>query len=161
MGYSLKAAKEEIEKARKNRDAQQGVFVFSQRATPPIHLFCRHGDDVFVVWSPEDPSTDVNLRAALEMSRALCLRSHRSAQQEKIDFEPIDRALRAVEKCATNLDEVSKSAETIKKSADKIIDRTRIDRVDLVKQVTLLQGAINQVKHTISGDSADEGTATD
>jgi hypothetical protein len=35
MGYSLKAAKEEIEKARKNRDAQQGVFVFSQRATPP------------------------------------------------------------------------------------------------------------------------------
>jgi hypothetical protein len=153
IGYTLRAAKEEIAKARKNRDAQQGVFIFSQRTAPVTESLARHGDDVFVVWNAEDPGTDAYLNAALEISRALCLRSHKAAAQQ-IDFEPIDRALRAVEKCAANLDEVGKSAESIKKSADKILDRARIDRVDLVKQVTLLQDAVNHVKHTLGGDSS-------
>lgn len=156
--YTLRTACEEIEQARKNRDAQMGVFVFSKTTAPVIEPLARYGADVVVVWDAEDPQTDCYLKAALEITRALCLRAQTAAERNKIDFGPIDRAILDLEKRAQNLDQVRKSAETIRSSSETILDRVRIDREALDKQVCLLRDAMNDVKQLL-GDQQESHAA--
>lgn len=148
--YTLRMAREEIEQARKNRDAQHGVFVFSKASAPTMEPLARYGPDVIVVWDAEDPQTDANLKAALEISRALCLRARTAAERNKIDFGPIDRAVLDIEKRVQNLDQVRKSAETIRSSSESILERVRIDREALEKQVCLLRDAMGDVKQLLN-----------
>jgi hypothetical protein len=158
--FTLRMAQEEIEQARKNRDAQQGVFVFSKRTAPAIEPLARYGADVIVVWDAEDPATDAFLKAALEISRALCVRCHAAADRQHIDFTPIDRAILDIEKRVQNLDQVRTSAETIKSSSEKILDRVRIDRKALDEQLVVLREAISGVKQSIGegdGGSTPQG----
>jgi hypothetical protein len=146
MRYTLRMAQEEIETARKNRQAQQGLFVFSRSTAPSIEPLVRYGADVFVVWDAEDPQTDAFLKAGLEISRALCLRLNEESRRQQIDFEPLDRAICDIEKRAQNLDQVRKSAETIKSSSETILDRVRIDREALERQVAVLREAMCGMK---------------
>ncbi len=58
--YNLKAALSELQKARENREAQVGVFVFSRSAAPDgIESLSRFGKDIVVIWDAEDPMTDI------------------------------------------------------------------------------------------------------
>ena len=156
--YTLRMAQEEIEQARKNRNAQQGLFVFSRTSAPTMEPLARFGADVFVVWDAEDPQTDSYLRAGLEISRALCLRSSQDAARQQIDFEPIDRAVLDIEKRVQTLDAVRKSAESIKSSSDSILERVRIDRDVLEKQVSVLRTAMIHVKEALGkNQSSSEG----
>jgi hypothetical protein len=155
MRCTLRMAQEEIEQARKNRSAQQGLFVFSRTTAPTMEPLIRYGCDVFVVWDAEDLQTDAYLQAGLEISRALCLRSHEAAQKQHVDFDPIDRAILDIEKRVQNLDQVRKSAETIKSSSETILDRVRIDREALEKQVGILREAMCCVKQVLGGDSSE------
>jgi hypothetical protein len=155
MRFTLRMAQEEIEQARKNRAAQQGLFVFSRTTAPTLEPLARYGCDVFVVWDAEDPQTDAFLRAGLEISRALCLRSHEASQRQQVDFEPIDRAILDIEKRVQNLDQVRKSAETIKSSSETILNRVRIDREALENQVAVLRDAMNCVKHVLGAAAED------
>ena len=154
--YTLRMAQEEIEQARKNRNAQQGLFVFSRVSAPTMEPLARFGADVIVVWDAEDPQTDAYLRAGIEISRALCLRSGQEASRQQIDFEPIDRAVLDIEKRVQTLDAVRKSAESIKSSSDSILERVRIDRDVLEKQVGVLRTAMGHVKEAL-GRSAESG----
>ena len=153
--YSFRDAREEIENARKNRDAQQGIFVFSKLTAPPIDPLTRHGSDVFVVWDAEDPQTDVYLQAALEISRALCVRKSQSVQLSTIDFTPINSAIEAIETGAKNLDKIRASAESIRKSSGDILDRVRIDQGSLEKQLVVLREAMSSFKQLL-GDNAED-----
>ena len=156
--YTLRMAQEEIEQARKNRNAQQGLFVFSRISAPTMEPLARFGADVFVVWDAEDPQTDSYLRAGLEISRALCLRSSQDAARQQVDFEPIDRAVLDIEKRVQTLDAVRKSAESIKSSSDSILERVRIDRDVLEKQVGVLRTAMVHVKEALGkNQSSGEG----
>jgi hypothetical protein len=152
MRFTLRMAQEEIETARKNRSAQQGLFVFSRTTAPSLDPLTRYGCDVFVVWDAEDPQSDAFLKAGLEISRALCLRSREAAQRQQVDFEPIDRAILDIEKRVSNLDQVRKSAETIRSSSETILERVRIDREALEKQVSVLREAMCNVKHVLGKD---------
>ena len=144
--YTLQKALSELETARKNRAAQIGVFVFS-RNTAPEHFdaLARYGDDIVVVWDAEDPVTDAYLRAALEIARALCVRSQQDSE-EQIDLSVIDGAILDIEKRAGNLDQIRTSAETIKSSSERIIKRVETDQKALNKQVTLLRETLSQLK---------------
>lgn len=144
--FTLRMAQEEIEQARKNRNAQQGLFVFSRTSAPTMEPLARFGADVFVVWDAEDPQTDSYLRAGLEISRALCLRSSQDAARQQIDFEPIDRAVLAIEKAAQNLEKIKTSAESIRSSNEKILERVRIDQTEFAKQVAVLRDSMAGVK---------------
>jgi hypothetical protein len=156
--YSLRMAQEEIDTARKNRDAQQGIFVFSRVSAPTMEPIVRIGADVFVVWDAEDPQTDSYLRAAIEISRALCVRCQQNAQREKFDFGPIDRAINEIEKRAANLDQVTSWAQTIQSNSDKILDRTRKDRAALDKEITVLRLFTSQAKISLgTGEETSDG----
>jgi len=148
-GYSLAKARVEIEAARKNRDAQVGLFVFSQKTAPeasePVH---RVGQDVFVVWDPEDPATNLHLKIGLTLARALCIRTDRQSAAQAADFEEITKAILEIEKQSELLSEASKSAETIKSGAEKILERVRKTRNSLERQIEILQTRFNDIKQS-------------
>jgi hypothetical protein len=124
VSYSLRAALEEIAEARRNRQAQVGVFVFSRRTAPEgLESFQRHGSDVVVVWDADDTGSDVVLRAAYSLGRALAVRERRSDLAPQAMAE-IERAARSVERQIAYLDDVRKWAETVKGHGEKIAERS-------------------------------------
>lgn len=146
-GYTESKALEELETARKNRGAAVGVFVFSKRAAPQgLEPLVRHGPDLLVVWDVEDPATDVHLEAALSLARALCTKGAVESASQEIDLTAVERAVREVEKQALNLDDVHTSAETIEKGAEKIKKRVDLMRKALQRQVTALDGHVEDVR---------------
>jgi hypothetical protein len=149
--YTLAMAREEIEAARKNRGAEWGLFVFSKKSAPVgLEPFQRFGQDFIIVWDAEDVHTDVFLKAGVLAARALCFRAERQAASQKVDFDQIDRAILEIERRAANLDEVRKSAETIQSSSAKILERVRIDRDAMEKQVAALRDGIDELKCSIN-----------
>ncbi|REJ87780.1 MAG: hypothetical protein DWQ34_24360 [Planctomycetota bacterium] len=149
----LAQALEESETARKNRGAQVGLFVFSQGTAPEeMEPVMRYGEDVVVVWDHEDPSTDIYLKVALTLARALCVREQRSNVAEAADLEQIDRAVIEIEKRAGQLDEIKSGAESIKRSADKILKRQDLIREALNKEVAVLQERTSDLR-SLLGES--------
>jgi len=149
--YTLQRAIAEIDEARKNRDAEWGVFVFSQKTAPAgLDPFRRYGRDFFVIWDAENPVTDVYLKIAIDAARALCFGIQRQCAAQQVDFDVIDKAILEIERRAGNLEEVRKSAETIQSSSAKILDRVRIDRESLEKQVALLREKTADLKQLVN-----------
>ena len=138
--YSLSDARSEIETGRKNRETQVGLFVFSRRTAPTgIDCVARYGDDVFVIWDAEDAGSDVFLKVALTLAKALCIRAGRQSKTQAADFEAIMAAILEIEKQAQSLDEISKSSDTIRNATERISDRVRISKAKLEKQVEQLK----------------------
>jgi hypothetical protein len=150
--YRLDTAREELDLARKNRDAEVGVFVFSRRTAPEgLPPFTRHGNDIFIVWDASDAATDVYLEAAVSVARALCTRAATHREQSEADFEGIDRAVRSVEKLSGGLDEIQTSSTTIQSGAEKILNRVRLMRAELARQVSQLDELVGDLKSSLGG----------
>lgn len=121
QSYGLKEALAEIELARKNREAQTGVFVFSRKAAPAgLPPFTRHGRDVVAIWDSEDPTSDVVVRAALSVARALVVKEAAHSAETSEAVARIERAVRALEKHLEKLEEIRKWAATIRSNGEKI-----------------------------------------
>lgn len=104
--FDLSHALEEIDEARRNRQAQIGVFVFSKRTAPAdLQPFGRYGRDVVVVWHADDCSSDVYLKAAYAVGRALAIRDSEAAASTTEALKEIELATRAVEKHLKVLEE--------------------------------------------------------
>lgn len=157
--YTIALAREEIDEARKNRDAQAGLFVFSA-ATAPSELvtagLLRFGNDVFVAWNAEDAGTDLVLRTGFTLVRALCLRTARHSEAETADFQAIDEAICEIEKRTEGLNEIETSAKTIQTGSEKILKRVELCRKALVHQVEILREKMDELKQLTGGD--DSGT---
>ncbi len=157
--YTLSSAREEIEKARKNRDAQLGIFIFSARSAPELcEPLRRIGNDLLVVWDAENPATDSHFKAALEIARALCVRSSQAKEHQEFDFAKIDKSILDIERHVQNLDKIRTSAETIRSSSDKILERVRIDQEALDRQLAVLRDCLGDLKATL-GTADTEATA--
>jgi hypothetical protein len=125
QAYSLRSALAEIDEARRNRAAQVGVFVFSRAAAPEgLESFARHGKDVVVVWDAEDRASDLVVRAAYSLARALAVRERRTDEAAQEAVAEVESAARNVEKQIAFLDDVRKWAETVKGHGEKIIERS-------------------------------------
>ncbi|MCZ6573953.1 MAG: hypothetical protein ACE10D_13965 [Planctomycetota bacterium] len=154
-GYDLPKALEEMEWARKNRGAGIGLFVFSRKTAPrDLKPFSRYGKDLVVVWDAEDPAFDVFLEAGLSVARALCTRAVAAREHQAVDFEAIERALRSVEKLGVGLGEVQGCSESIRSNSEKILNRVRIMRKELVRQVQKLDERFDDLKTALDTDAA-------
>jgi hypothetical protein len=152
QSYSLRAALDEIGEARRNRQAQVGVFVFSRKTAPEgVETLQRHGVDIVVVWDSEDPQSDMVLRAAYSLARALSVRERRSDQASQAVAE-IERAARSVERQIGYLDDVRKWAETVKGHGEKIAERSGKMAEELRRDVERLDSHVASVR--TAGDSA-------
>ena len=138
--YTLAKALAEIGEARKNRDAGIGLFVFSQRTAPAdvLEPLARYGDDIVVVWDTEDAATDAYLTAALSIAKALSVQGMQGGGNSGVDMEGLEKAIREVERQAGGLDDITKSAQAIDSHVSKILDKARIVRNGLERQVGVL-----------------------
>lgn len=136
----LRAALAECDRARKNRQAQIAVFVFSARCAPDgMQPLARYGDDIVTLWDADDERSDLHVRCALSMARCLTARVAGAAAQNAEAVLEIELATRVIERQVQFLDEVHRMAGTVKSHGEKIqarMDRMRqelgreIDRLD-------------------------------
>lgn len=139
-GYQLKTAREEIDDARKNRDAAIGLFIFSRTTAPTgIEPIFRMGDDVFVVWDLEDAGSDLYLKLGISLARALAVRKHREHAEQSADFQAIEKAIIDIEKAVNGLDELQLSADQINNHGEKMLKRIGLMRKELTKQIGILR----------------------
>lgn len=148
--YTIAKAREEIETARKNRNAQVGLFVFSAKAAPSgLEPVARFRNDVLVTWDLENPLTDLFLRIGLTLARALCIRQHQHTESEKADFAAIEEAILEIEKQAGKLGEIETWTKTIENNCTKIRERVEASRKSLERQHNLLNNRIGDLKKLV------------
>jgi len=147
--YDLKRALAEIAEARKNRQAQIGVFVFARNAAPEgLQPFARYGNDIVIIWDADNPDSDLNIKIAASVARALAIReTHESVGSEQA-LNAIDLATRTIEKQLEHLDQIKTWAETVKSNGEKMSDRAGKMRADLAKEVETLDRQVNGLKAT-------------
>ncbi len=150
QSYSLRAALAEIDEARRNRQAQVGVFVFSRKTAPEgLESLQRHGSDVVVVWDAEDGASDLVVRAAYSLARALAVRERRTDLESQEAITEIERAARGIERQIGHLDEVRRWAETVRGHGEKIVDRTSRMADDLRRDVDLLDAQVASMRTAV------------
>lgn len=143
QAYTLRAALEEIDEARRNRGAQVGVFVFSRRTAPEgLESLARHGQDVVAIWDADDPASDLVVKAAYSLARALVVREKRADRESAAALAEVERAARAIERQVGFLDEVRKWAETVKGHGEKIVDRSARMAEELRREVGRLDAQL-------------------
>jgi hypothetical protein len=143
----LRGALDEIERARKNRSAQIGVFVFSARTAPEgLQPLARYGDDIVCVWDAEDDRSDLHVRCAYSLARALASRVAQSTQQSAEALADIERAVRAVEKQLQHLADVETMAVTIRRHGEKIEKRMQSMRGELTGEVERIDGQVTALR---------------
>lgn len=118
--YTVQRALDELDSARRNRNAVAAVFVMARsHAGDLFPSFARYGNNVLVVWDERDPSTDAYLHAALMLGMALVARS------KNVGAEGDITALRDI---GTRVEQELGRLEKMEKSTDAI--RTQANRID-------------------------------
>ncbi len=152
QSYSLRMALAEIDEARRNRRAQVGVFVFSRKTAPDeLETLQRHGSDILVVWDAEDRASDLIVRTAYSLARALVVREQRNDREALAAITEIERAARGVERQIGHLDEVRRWAETVKGHGEKIADRSTRMADELRRDVERLNVQVASMRRASEG----------
>lgn len=130
--YTLAKALTELGEAKKNRGAEAGVFVLaasSVRDNPRMQAefersLNRRGNDIVVVWDPEDETSDVNLDAAVTLARALVVREVAGSDAaSEVDWTALDKALNDIDRQLQYFDELATWTGNIERDAGKLKDR--------------------------------------
>lgn len=147
--YTLAKSLEEMTKARQNRKADYGIFVVSSKMSlaKSIPLLRRYDNDVLVVWNAEDRNTDVALMAAITVAKGLIVRAAREREGFAADLNAMDSAIASILRQIEQFDEVNTSANTIKTSAEKIMNRTRLMRERMEKELDTLTNEIEGLRN--------------
>lgn len=122
--YTVQKALDELDAARKNRDAAAGVFVMARsHASDLFPRFARYGNNVLVTWDDQDPSTDAYLHAAIMVGMALVARS--KTVGDAGDIAALRDVEARIEAELTRVEKMEKHAEAIRKNTDGISDELR------------------------------------
>jgi septal ring factor EnvC (AmiA/AmiB activator) len=115
-------------------------------APEDLEPLARFGNDIFIVWDAEDSISDVFLHAAISIARALCANKSSQRDEQQVDFETIERAIRDIEKQAQGLDQITGWANTINSNSTKILDRAQKMKDNLEKQISVIDENFNDMK---------------
>ena len=146
-GYTERDALEEIERARKNRDAQVGLVVMD-RATAPegMEPLRRVGNDVLVVWDPDDAASDLVLRLAVSVTRAMCVRERVAESAAEASLEQLDESIESIANQIRVLDEIIHSGRLIKRRGEKVVSSGERLRETLEREVASLQDNVKALR---------------
>jgi hypothetical protein len=90
-----------------------------RKTTPEgVEVLRRVGSDVLVVWDADDVGTDLNLRLALSVARALCVRERVAVSQEEASLE--DESVETVANLIGALDEIVRAGHAIERRGEKV-----------------------------------------
>ena len=153
-GFTAQKALDELDEARRNRNASAGVFVMARsHATEGFPAFARHGANVLVVWDHEDSSSDVYLHAAVLLGAALVTRTRTAG--EPGDIAALRGLEDAIEHEVARLEKMEKSCGRITKGASEIMDELRVAKGALQQLVGKAKSTL-QALHVELRDEAAE-----
>lgn len=145
--YSLERARTEIEEARKNRIAETGIFVFSRRTAPAgLQPFTRIDKDIFVIWDSEDPTSDVYVKAALSVGKALLFRQVTTKKKTNTGILSLETSVNAIERSMQLLEEMTPWTTTIQTNSGKILGQISKLYKALEKEVEQLRDCLGALK---------------
>ncbi|RKH05551.1 hypothetical protein D7V97_23760 [Corallococcus sp. CA053C] len=122
--YTVQKAIDELDAARKNRDAVAGVFVMARsHAIEVFPRFARYGSNVLVTWDDQDPATDAYLHAAVLLGMALVTRSRTTG--EAGDIAALRDVEARIEAELSRLEKMEKHSDAIRKNVDGLSDEIR------------------------------------
>jgi hypothetical protein len=143
----LKAAIDELQEAKSNREAVVGIFVFARGAEPTeVGDFRKIGEDFYVTADKDDLDAGRSLMffdSAYRIVRALVVAAERKETAGEIDLDTIAEQIDALAAWSERISDMATKARTIQNSG-KLIEQSANDlRQDLENRVaaivTLLQ----------------------
>ena len=151
--YTLKTTLAEADLARRNRAASVCLFVHAA-ATAPAGLpeLHRWGNDIVVVWDAEDPGTDVRLKAAGLLAKALCVRANRHDEDEAASLADMDVAIEAIRKQVAGFEEIRTTARTVINGGEKIASRARLMEEEIARQMSALMAQLARLRAVNDGE---------
>ena len=78
------------------------------------------------IWDAEDEASDVTLKAALMVAKAMSVKQAVQSDKEESGWKEIDRAIESMRKQVGNFTEMKTWSDTIKSNAEKSLERIRI-----------------------------------
>lgn len=145
--YTLKATLDEADVARRNRSASVCLFVHSAQTAPAsLPELHRWGLDIVVVWDAEDPATDVRLKAAYLLAKALCVRANQHDEEEAASLAEVDVAIEAIRKQIAGFEEIRTSARTIVNGGEKILSRARLMEAEITRRLAGLDTQLGRLR---------------
>jgi hypothetical protein len=142
-GYTEAKALEELALARKNREAQVGVFIVARDSAPEgFEPLRRIGADLLVIWDAEDPATDVYLRAAFSIARALVVKQHAESGRAAADVRGIEQSVRAIEGFVVAAGSIAHDAQLVVRRGTKIGKTADVLRERLGDEMERLAGVV-------------------
>jgi hypothetical protein len=155
--YTVQKSLDELDVARKNRDAAAGVFVMARsHASDAFPRFARYGNNVLVTWDDQDPATDAYLRAAVLLGMGLVTRTRSSGDPGDI------AALRDIESRIegelSRLERMEKHGDAIRKNVDGISEEVRKAQKALDLLLRKAQAALRAMNIELHDEAAERNT---
>lgn len=152
--YTVQKALDELDAARKNRDAAAGVFIMARsHASEVFPRFARYGNNVLVLWDDQDPATNAHLHAAILLGMGLVTRTRTAGDPGDIG------ALRDIESRIEaelgRLEKMEKHSESIRKNVDGIGDEIRKAKKALDLLVRKAQSTLRALHVEVSDEAAE------
>lgn len=151
QAYKFKQAIDELQEAKKNRQAAIGIFVFAKGCEPrEVGDFRRVGEDYFctvdkAALDQHDPL--LYFEAAYQVARTMAVASARQASSGAVDLQRIRDNTDALIESTARIGEVVTKARTVKSSGEameKLAEQLRRDfRTRLQDMLDALQGRSN------------------
>jgi hypothetical protein len=152
--YTVQRALNELDAARKNRDAVAAVFVMARsHASDVFPRFARYGSNVLVIWDDQDPATDAWLHAAILLGMGLVTRARTAGDAGDI------AALRDIEARIEGelgrLEKMEKHSDAIRKNVDGIGDEIRKAQKALELLLRKAQSTLRALNVEVSDEPAE------
>ncbi|MFM7539724.1 MAG: hypothetical protein ACKO9Z_08700 [Planctomycetota bacterium] len=138
--YTQKDALAELQKARENREAQVGVFVFSRRSAPDgMEPLTRMGKDLIAIWDAEDTQSDLALKMAISLARMITVRERMMNDALTANITEMQGSIDAMIREMAVLDEIMKLAKAAETNTSKIATKAEKLKKKVNDAITDLQ----------------------
>ena len=152
-----KCASSYLDKAMVNRRSNFGIWVQdsnSANANKWPKEFLVTGNKIFLVWDPDDPTTDWRLLSAIFIAMGRCKTKSKSSGD---NLEEIDR----MEELISDLTRVSELHPELKKRLTNITSNAKAMRPLLLQSEDIINDTINRFKEILSDNYSDLETFSD
>lgn len=147
MNYKLKDAIEELKKAKENREADAGIFIFAKGYEPAeVGDFYKLGNDFFITVDEEQMRTDGELlffEAAYKIIRVQLVTSKRIQEAKEVDKEKIKAEIAVMVKLTNRISEIVTKATTIKNNSVLILETSASLKSDLEEGLNKMMDLLN------------------
>lgn len=156
-GYTIQKAIDELDVARKNRNAVSGVFVMARsHASEVFPHFARYGSNVLVIWDDQNPTTDPYLHAAVLLGMALVARSRTIGDAG--DIAALRDIEQRIEAELSRLAKMEKHSDTIRKNVDGISEEIRKGQKAFDLLLRKAQSTLEALNVELHDEAAERGT---